>query len=64
MKKVTVFETEYERTNGIDIGAEKIFVSADGVEVVSFDTFTKGYYQCVNKKIRRSNQTERKSISI
>ena len=47
MKKVTVFETVYEHAAGIDIGAEKIFVSADGVEVVSFDTFTSGYYQCV-----------------
>jgi purine-nucleoside phosphorylase len=47
MKKVTVFETVYEHAAGIDIGAEKIFVSADGVEVVNFDTFTSGYYQCI-----------------
>lgn len=47
MKKVTVFETVYEHAAGIDIGAEKIFVSPDGVEVVNFDTFTSGYYQCV-----------------
>lgn len=45
MQKVTVFETVYEHAAGIDIGAEKIFVS-DGREVVSFDTFTSGYYQC------------------
>ena len=47
MKKVTVFETVYEDAAGIDIGAEKIFVSPDGVEVVNFDTFTSGYYQCI-----------------
>jgi transposase len=46
MKKVTVFETVYENAVGIDIGAEKIFIS-DGNEVVSFDTYTAGYYQCV-----------------
>ncbi|MBX2922839.1 MAG: transposase [Chitinophagaceae bacterium] len=47
MEKVTVFETVYEHAAGIDIGAEKIFVSADGSEVESFDTFTSGYYQCI-----------------
>ena len=47
MKKVTAFETVFEHAAGIDIGAEKIFVSAGGDEVVSFDTFTCGYYQCI-----------------
>lgn len=47
MKKVTAFETVYEHGAGIDIGAEKIFVSPDGLEVVSFNTFTSGYYQCI-----------------
>ena len=47
MKKVTAFETVHEHAAGIDIGAEKIFVSPDGVEVTSFDTFTSGYYQCI-----------------
>ncbi len=47
MKKVTVFETVHEHSAAIDIGAEKIFVSPDGLEVVSYDTFTSGYYQCV-----------------
>jgi len=46
MQKVTVFETIYEHAAGIDIGAEKIFVSVDGREVVSFGTFTSDYYQC------------------
>ena len=47
MQKVTVFETLYQQAAGIDIGAEKIFVSVDGKEVVSFDTFTSDYYKCV-----------------
>jgi transposase len=47
MKKVTVFETVHEQAAGIDIGVEKIFVSPDGAEVVSFDTFTSDYYQCI-----------------
>lgn len=46
MKKVTVFETMYEHAAGIDIGASKIFVSPDGVEVISFDTYTSDYYKC------------------
>jgi hypothetical protein len=47
MKKVTSFETVYEKAAGIDMGAEKIFVSPDGVEVINFDTFTCGYHQCI-----------------
>ena len=47
MQKVTVFETVYEHAAAIDIGAEKIFVSPDGGEVVSFNTFTSDYYKCV-----------------
>ena len=46
MQKVTVFETIHEHAAGIDIGAEKIFVSVDGREVVSFNTFTSDYYRC------------------
>jgi transposase len=46
MEKVTVFETVHDHAAGIDIGAAKIFVSPDGQEVESFDTFTSGYYQC------------------
>lgn len=46
MSNVTVFETVHPKAAGIDIGAKKIFVSVDGKEVVSFDTFTSGYYQC------------------
>ena len=47
MKKETVFETAFDHAAGIDIGATQIFVAAGGPEVVSFDTFTSGYYQCI-----------------
>ncbi len=47
MSKATIFETVYENAAGIDVGAEKIFVSVDGKEVVSFLTFTSDYYKCV-----------------
>src|SRR4028119_1328234 len=46
MSKVTVFKTVHENAGAIDIGTEKIFVSPDGSEVKSFDTFTSDYYQC------------------
>lgn len=46
MQRVTVFETVHQNAAGIDVGATKIFVSIDGTEVVSFDTFTSDYYQC------------------
>lgn len=47
MKKGVIFETIHEHAAGIDIGAAKIFVSPDGTEVVSFDTYTSDYYRCV-----------------
>lgn len=47
MAKVTIFETVHSNAAGIDIGASKIFVSPDGIEVRSFDTFTSGYYECI-----------------
>lgn len=46
MEKVTVFETMHENSAGIDIGATQIFVSPDGLEVESFDTYTADYYRC------------------
>lgn len=46
MKKVTVFETVHQHAAGIDIGAEKIYVSFDGTEVITFDTYTADYYRC------------------
>jgi transposase len=47
MAKETVFKTVNENVAGIDIGAEMIFVSPDGVEAVSFETFTSGYHACI-----------------
>jgi transposase len=47
MAKETVFKTVNENVAGIDIGAEMIFVSPDGVEAVSFETFTSGYHDCI-----------------
>ena len=46
MSKVTVFKTVHENAGAIDVGTEKIFVSPDGTEVKSFDTFTSDYYRC------------------
>ncbi|AYL97410.1 IS110 family transposase [Mucilaginibacter celer] len=46
MAKETTFETVHQNVAGIDIGAEQIFVSPDGKEVVSFETFTSSYYAC------------------
>ena len=57
MAKVTVFETVHENAAGIDIGAAKIFVSPDGIEVKSFDTFTSGYYECV-EYLHQKGKTE------
>ncbi len=57
MAKVTVFETVHENAAGIDIGAAKIFVSPDGIEVRSFDTFTSGYYECV-EYLQEKGKTE------
>ncbi len=47
MAKTVNFDEVHERSAGIDIGAQKIFVSPDGQEVQSFDTFTSGYYSCI-----------------
>ncbi|HXB11380.1 MAG TPA: IS110 family transposase [Bacteroidia bacterium] len=47
MAKETIFKTVNENVAGIDIGAEMIFVSPDGVEAVSFETFTSGYEACI-----------------
>src|SRR5665213_1708006 len=45
-ENATVFETKNFNSAGIDIGAEKIFVSPDGKEVVNFGTYTADYYKC------------------
>lgn len=57
MSKVTVFKTVHEHAAGIDIGASKIFVSPDGIEVKSFDTFTSGYYECI-EYLQQKGKTE------
>lgn len=48
MKSAGLFETVNYHAAGIDIGAEKIFVSVDGSTVVHFLTYTADYKQCVN----------------
>lgn len=57
MEKAIAFEMVNSNAAGIDIGAEKIFVSVDGVTVVNFETFTVDYQRCVlylkEQKIRR-----------
>lgn len=47
MSKVIEFEQKNANAAAIDIGAKKIFVSADGLTVRSYDTFTAGYRQCI-----------------
>lgn len=49
MPKVIQFEQENPNAAAIDIGAKKIFVSADGLTVKSYDTFTMGYRQCIKE---------------
>jgi transposase len=43
MENTTTFETIHSHAAGIDIGAEKIFVSVDGKMVMSFGTYTEDY---------------------
>ncbi|GHV11788.1 IS110 family transposase [Bacteroidia bacterium] len=45
-KQVIEFEVVNFHGAGIDIGSREIFVSVDGVEVVSFKTFTEDYLRC------------------
>lgn len=47
MKRESNFETVNLHAAGIDIGAEKIFVSVDGTTVVHFSTYTADYHRCV-----------------
>jgi transposase len=46
MTKVINFEEIHTNCAGIDVGSKAIFVSPDGREVVSFQTFTADYYKC------------------
>lgn len=45
---ITQFPTVNPNAAGIDIGAEKIFVSVDGITVVNFLTFTRDYQKCID----------------
>jgi len=47
MAKVITFEQVNPAAAAIDIGAEKVFVSADGVNVQSYSTFTADYRRLV-----------------
>lgn len=47
MESTTTFETVHSHAAGIDIGTEKIFVSADGKTVMSFETYTEDYMRCI-----------------
>lgn len=47
MSNTVNFDEVNQSCAGIDVGAERIFVSPDGIEVTSFDTFTSGYYSCI-----------------
>lgn len=57
MERETIFEMVNFHSAGIDIGAEKIFVSVDGKSVVNFRTYTEDYLQCV--EYLKSHQVER-----
>jgi transposase len=48
MAKVITFEQVNAHGAAIDIGAEKIFVSPDGLRVWSYETFTADYRRCVS----------------
>ena len=45
-KEVVEFEVVNYHGAGIDIGSREIYVSIDGVQVVSFKTFTEDYVRC------------------
>ena len=47
-KEVAEFEVVNFHGAGIDIGSRDIYVSIDGVQVVSFPTFTDDYRRCCN----------------
>ena len=46
MAKLITFEQVNAHAAAIDIGAEKIFVSPDGTEVLNYETFTADYRRC------------------
>lgn len=54
MAKLITFEQVNAHAAAIDIGSERIFVSPDGIEVLSYQTFTADYRQCVKDLKARS----------
>ena len=57
MEREAIFEMVNSHSAGIDIGAERIFVSVDGKSVVNFLTYTEDYLQCV--EYLKSHQIQR-----
>lgn len=53
MAKLITFEQVNAHAAAIDIGAEKIFVSPDGIEVLNYSTFTADYRKCVHDLLQR-----------
>lgn len=47
MSKLVTFEQQNTHSAAIDIGSRKIYVSADGITVKSYETFTAGYRECI-----------------
>jgi len=47
MEKVIRFEQVNFNAAGIDIGSQEFFVSVDGLQVKSFQTYTSDYYNCI-----------------
>ena len=56
MANVVTFEQVNAHAAAIDIGAEKIFVSPDGVEVMCYQTFTADYRRCVEELLQRGTR--------
>lgn len=53
MSKVIKFAQQNANAAAIDIGAKSIYVSADGLSVKSYDTFTASYRQCIDDLIEQ-----------
>lgn len=53
MAKLVSFEQVNAHAAAIDIGSEKIFVSPDGHQVLSYQTYTADYRRCVQDLLQR-----------
>jgi transposase len=49
MSNLTTFQTVNPNSAGFDIGTEKIFVSPNGSDVVSYGTYTEDYRRCISE---------------